>query len=526
MILDNADDATIFKNTTTSEASASDDGSAIKAQPPDLSDFLPRGQTGNLLITSRDKAVAQFLAGKWNARDVPAMTEHEAIQLLRKKLRDYNDEDCEVALVQALDCIPLAITQAASYIAFEEDTGLTTPAKYLELFRMSDQERVSLLSDVTVNDPFREPGTSPAIVTTWKITFSRIKETNDNAAWLLSLMSFLHNQGIPQWFLEKIYAHCPAVTNVGQALANDLGVLCRYALITRFRTGNEGREELHDGTAQSRQYYMHGTIRTCTRAWLEESGENDKFKWDFVKFLGIFHPNSCFETWTRCGELSPHVESLLNLPGLDDLDEDEAPFLLRVLSCAGNYNIDTGRLARASVLLTEAFDLAEVTYCPGHKRIFRAVTDLWKLHKSFSGHHPLQVQIPFATNGLYDSLRRILINPPYNIAALQSHGISIETILQDPRTSEHKEALSLFHELRTLGPDILKDSGCHIGRFIDNAPPPLLFHLFNTRTSSTICQHPWLRQSTRRTRDSLSCNVASSDSISRRRLVDKSWFFR
>ncbi|EAA27130.1 hypothetical protein NCU03477 [Neurospora crassa OR74A] len=401
MILDNADDATIFMNTTTSECGASEDGSAIKGKP--LSEFLPCGQTGNLLITSRDKAVAQFLAGKWNARDVPAMTEHEAIQLLRKKLRDYNDEDCEVALVQALDCIPLAITQAASYIAFEEDTGLTTPATYLELFRMSDQERVSLLSEATVYDPFREPGTSPAVVTTWKITFSRIKETNADATWLLSLMSFFHNQEIPLWILEKIYAY-RTDEDAGKALTKDLSLLCRYSLVTRFRIRDGDRKERHDATSRSQQYQMHALVQACTRAWLEESGKKDSFQWNFIKFLGAFHPDPCFETWTRCGELSPHVESLLNLPGLTNLDEDGATSLLRVLSCAGNYNTETGRLQRASLLLTKALDVAEDTLCPGHSCIIRAVIDIWKLRKFFSRRHSLQIKI----KGLLAKLIQIL----------------------------------------------------------------------------------------------------------------------
>ncbi|KHE78410.1 hypothetical protein GE21DRAFT_1268409 [Neurospora crassa] len=390
MILDNADDVTIFNNTTTSGGSASEDGSAIKAQP--LSEFLPRGQTGNILITSRDKAAAQLLAGNWNAREVSAMTEHEAIQLLRKKLRDYNDEACEVALVRALDCIPLAITQAASYIAFEADTGLTTPATYLELFRMSDRERASLLSEVTVDDPFREPGTSPAVVTTWKITFSRIKETNPSAAVLLSLMSFFHSQGIPQWILEKI---CASWTeqNAGQALAKDLSLLCRYSLVTRFRTRDEDRKERHDATSRSQQYQMHALVQACTRAWLEESREKDNVQRYFMSFLGLFHPDPCFESWTECGELSPHVESLLSLPGLEHLDKDYAPFLLRVLSCAGNYNIETGRLERARILLTKALDVAEETFGPGHSQIFQAVKDIWQLRKRFSKHHSLQIKI-------------------------------------------------------------------------------------------------------------------------------------
>ncbi|EGO57041.1 hypothetical protein NEUTE1DRAFT_84701 [Neurospora tetrasperma FGSC 2508] len=390
MILDNADDVAIFKNTTTSGDSASEDGSAIKAQP--LSEFLPCGQTGNLLVTSRDKAAAHFLAGHRNAREVPAMTEHEAIQLLRKKLGDYNDEDCEVALVQALDCIPLAITQAASYIAFEADTGLTTPATYLELFRMSDQERVSLLSEVTVDDPFREPGTSPAVVTTWKITFSRIKETNANAAWLLSLMSFFHNQGIPHWILEKIYALL-FEQDAGRALPKDLSLLCRYSLVTRFQIQDGDRKERHGATFRSQQYQMHALVQACTRAWLEESREKEDVQRHYINSLGVFHPDPCFESWTECGELSPHVESLLNLPGLEHLDKDRAPFLLRMLSCAGNYNIETGRLDRAMILLTKALHVAEKTFCPGHYYIFRAVGDLWKLRDLFGKHHSLQIKI-------------------------------------------------------------------------------------------------------------------------------------
>jgi hypothetical protein len=90
------------------------------------------------LVTSRNSDAAGRITGNNNRIDIGSMSETESMALLKAKLKHESSDSLE--LVQALGQIPLAITQAAAYIAKSPTMNIT---KYLDLFRQSETNQSS-----------------------------------------------------------------------------------------------------------------------------------------------------------------------------------------------------------------------------------------------------------------------------------------------------------------------------------------------------------------------------------------------
>ena len=114
---------------------------------------------------------------------------------LRFESADINLQDGYYAaeLLRALDCIPLAITQAAAYV--NRRAPLISVSTYLDDFRRSDRKNDSLLNSDT-GDLRRDETISNSVVTTWQVTFEQIRRERPSAAYLLLFMSFFNPQGI------------------------------------------------------------------------------------------------------------------------------------------------------------------------------------------------------------------------------------------------------------------------------------------------------------------------------------------
>src|SRR5690348_11232575 len=107
-----------------------------------------------------------------------------------------------VDLVQQLDYMPLAITQAAAYIS--QRAPRVTVSTYLETFKKSDDDRAQLLQ-IYIRDLWRDGQASNSIVATWQISFEHIRQTRDSAARLLALMSLFDREAIPDHLLRGRY---------------------------------------------------------------------------------------------------------------------------------------------------------------------------------------------------------------------------------------------------------------------------------------------------------------------------------
>ena len=305
MILDNADDVSIFYNVRNrrKETQLGNSGGTIA---PLLAAYLPESPNGSILVTTRDEDTACRLTGR--DRDIvriKPMEEGHAIALLRKKLGDEIDKDAAAELGAALDFIPLAITQAAAYIRQREPR--CSLQMYTGRFHRNDQSKASLL-EYDAGDLRRDLRVSNSVIITWQISFDHIRQTRPSAANLLSLMSFFDRQGIPALLLRPDSettvsdgtsnnggSDAESECNIDNEFEDDIVVLKNFSLVTINVDGD--------------MFEMHSLVQLSTRKWLEENGQLEIWKQDYVARLCRAYPPGNYENWKSCQSLFAHANA-------------------------------------------------------------------------------------------------------------------------------------------------------------------------------------------------------------------------
>ena len=138
--MDNADDLEIFLRKPISNANDSECTSPLK-------DYLPQNPNGSILLTTRDERLGQRLADRHASMIVDRMSPQEAQDLLRNRqleLPKQSDLDDTRNLLEALEYLPLAISQAAAFIS----ENRITLSEYLEILRASDSDLQDLLMKI------------------------------------------------------------------------------------------------------------------------------------------------------------------------------------------------------------------------------------------------------------------------------------------------------------------------------------------------------------------------------------------
>ncbi|KIL66197.1 hypothetical protein M378DRAFT_404885, partial [Amanita muscaria Koide BX008] len=171
--------------------------------------FVPYGNAGNILVTSRDKALER-ITSPTHSLEVIEMGEEEAIALLLKSAAvDSNSGNVAIAaaaqkLVALLGCIPLAIDQAGAYM---QSCGCGLDY-YLELFI---KHRAKLMSD----KEFRGASLyNYSTYGTWEISIEEIKHraegensvqrlAAESALVLHNIFAFLHHDNISGEMFQK-----------------------------------------------------------------------------------------------------------------------------------------------------------------------------------------------------------------------------------------------------------------------------------------------------------------------------------
>ena len=112
--------------------------------PDVVAKFIPPGNRGNILITSRNRSMGRLI-GFENVIEINEMEEADAITLLLKASHlDPSAEYLQAAknIVASLGCMPLAVDQAGAYI----EAGKCGINEYLRQF---SSHRQTLMSDAT-----------------------------------------------------------------------------------------------------------------------------------------------------------------------------------------------------------------------------------------------------------------------------------------------------------------------------------------------------------------------------------------
>ncbi|KAH7418767.1 hypothetical protein BKA64DRAFT_590888 [Cadophora sp. MPI-SDFR-AT-0126] len=318
LILDNVDDTGFLK---TRKSGQDGDTGAIKGgRLRPLVSYLPQCSHGSILITSRSGEAALQLVGQNDIIKVDSMKKREALELFRRKVGPEVDDDGTDDLVEELESIPLAITQAAAYI--RENWPRCSARQYLNDFQKNDRKKERLLGKQGGMDR-RDWEAENCIIITWQISFEYILTTRQSAAGLLSLMSFFDRQGIPDTLLRNRNeqrdstqdtkhdneGNCAnydtehndhdedstSQSSADDEFEDDVFILRQFSFISANKAGTT--------------FEMHRLVQLATRKWLEDRAQAERWKHQFIKNLNAELPTGEYENWERCQTLFPHAQS-------------------------------------------------------------------------------------------------------------------------------------------------------------------------------------------------------------------------
>jgi nucleoside phosphorylase/tetratricopeptide (TPR) repeat protein len=288
MVLDNADEEEIW-------GTKSREGEGIA-----LVDYLPVSATGLVLVTTRNRRVANFLAGREVVK-LHEMEKGEAVETLRNLLVKPGllvDVDATLALLNVLTFLPLAIVQAAAYIN-ENDTSIQV---YLGLLDDTEENVIDLLSE-NFGDGLRDPSAKNPVASTWLVSFEQICRHHPLAGEYLSYMSCLNDKNIPQSLLPDAPSK--------KKMVDAIGTLTGYAFIRRHG----------DDCVPEPIYDMHRLVHLATRNWLRH--QNTLLSWTTTALVQVTkqfptrdHKNK--DEWTL---LMPHAQALCSSRSICDLNE-------------------------------------------------------------------------------------------------------------------------------------------------------------------------------------------------------------
>ncbi|KAL9621791.1 MAG: hypothetical protein Q9160_003764 [Pyrenula sp. 1 TL-2023] len=363
IVLDNADDISIFANTQETSQSSLTDGTGGETSGI-LSKYLPVNENGSILVTTRFEDAAFNLTGHYdNIIKIQPMSESESLALFEQKIGASIDRIDVSELIRELGMMALAITQAALYI--RKGQPQVTVRNYVKHLRKDHSSRTKLLNQTT-SDPRRDSTGSNSAVKTFYITFQFIKRNYPSAAKLFGIMSCFDRQGIQASLLHRKCAvkengedECSEISENNDAALSDTGLdidfendiqtLKSFSLVTvNINTG---------------WFEMHRLVQLAARSWLKNEGEWESCNGVFIDRLNSAFPNGDFENWGTCQSLFAHAEAAM------EQRPQETKALVQwtdLFHRAGQYAANNGICKTAEIMLRKVLREREVLLGKGH----------------------------------------------------------------------------------------------------------------------------------------------------------------
>ncbi|CAI7629154.1 unnamed protein product [Penicillium viridicatum] len=357
-----------------------------------LLEYIPRSQNGSVIITSRSREVALKMVDHEGLVEVNPMERSEALELFRRKLGESQESGSQESeqLVDALEFMPLAIVQAASYIRNQECRY--SVSQYLTDFQESDRKATNLLK-IKPSYVNRDWGAENSILKTWRISFNHIRQTKPSAADLLSLMSFFDRQGIP----ESLVRYRPKANYRSRSTSE---------LLSDSSDGETSESDFRDDITTLRDYLfisfsengttftMHRLVQLTTYMWLKDDARIAQWKDKFISTLyNEFPTTGEYENWERCRLLFPHVKSAMSQqPTSPDAQRQWATLLYR---CAW-YASTSGNIADTREMASKSREQRIVLLGDEHEEVFDSIAMLataFGLEGRWKEAEPLQVQV-------------------------------------------------------------------------------------------------------------------------------------
>jgi tetratricopeptide (TPR) repeat protein len=337
--------------------------------PAMLKPFLPQQGKGHTLLTSRAYSFQKI--GLVSPREINVLSPGEAREfLLRRTGREATEKSTADALAKELGHLPLALEQAAAYIA---ETG-TSFSSYLAGYRKQGLKLLEKQGPVMGNDEKEQQ--KRTVATTWALNFADVEKNSPASADLLRLSAFLAPDAIPLDLLEKGAEGLPKLLAEKVAEASDnpltldelLSPLLRYSLVRR----NE----------ETRSYSIHPLVQEAVR-----EGQSSKTQKTWVQHatsaLAFAFPDPQeFKNWPNCDQLMPHAQVCAEFVDLHALEMRMAGHLS---SKAGYYLFKRGQYVEAELQYRRAFAIDSKVLGPEHSEVATDLNNLAGLYRA-QGH--------------------------------------------------------------------------------------------------------------------------------------------
>ena len=278
MVLDNADDAEIMYGS-----------GSIR-----LANYLPKSDQGSILLTTRFQKVGASFTSTQNVMNLQLMTLIESELLLRARLGDECSEESHSLyqeLARELERTPLALVQAASFMS----QNCISLDMYLRMYGESDMSKIKLLSE-DFEDDIRDSDAKNPIATTWIISFDYIRMHVPQAAELLSLMSIMDAQNIPDFLMPQ--------GEDAISFNKAIGTLEAFGFIST-------KKQLPGPIQQHRLFDLHRLVRLAIRNWLKMNNTLDQRTAQVLKLLASFCLRAENEAFDISSLIIPHAIKLL-----------------------------------------------------------------------------------------------------------------------------------------------------------------------------------------------------------------------
>jgi serine/threonine protein kinase len=297
--------------------------------PATIRPYLPRSQTGHILVTSRHQSWRGLAA----SLAIDVLDRREAVDFLLRRTGEV-DEVQAGELSQELGRLPLALEEAAAYI---EATGRTI-GSYIPLLR-SYRDRIPPPS----GDPMG------AVRTTWELSFREIEQDAPASLDLLKVCAFLAPDDIPRALFQADGDGAPETLRapLHDEIAFDqcIATLRRYSLIRR----------------EPDSLAIHRLVQLATR---ERLSEQERAQWTGTALSlveGAYPANAIAgDSSPESGRLLPHAMSVLSQPDCHEFHPKLAAAVLRrtgiYMSARGLHERARENLERALALFERASD--------------------------------------------------------------------------------------------------------------------------------------------------------------------------
>ncbi|KAI0447500.1 hypothetical protein F4803DRAFT_558633 [Xylaria telfairii] len=376
LVLDNADDLTLFG---VARQRSSSSGSGLN-----LNDFVPLGQTGTVLWTSRDRQIGRLVATRRTIHIVQ-MTSTEAETLLdtiKNEKTNEDEHDAVRELLAELDCLPLAVSQAAAYMRRTS----TSVGDYLSEIRRS---KGGILRRPE-HDQHRRGDISNSVLETWDISVQHLRKENELIYDVLHSLAYVDNQDIPfELICEATQLAKQSDVRPNQSSGNrrkgdrneeskNNNYYDTKEVITRLSEFSFLSIRTSEQKSRKKVYDIHKLVQEAARYRLRKCEDETKGQAYFAKaafqitnrlfphirssgdhYLSL---DTHWDVWDRCEQYLAHAQQAGTWAELHKGELEVAQLLIHIF----NYLSDRGRVKEMGLVIRKALDFRQKLFGERH----------------------------------------------------------------------------------------------------------------------------------------------------------------